>query len=80
MIVAVFLRNYEAYTNLNFVSLVRSVDNSLSVFIGPNGSGKSSILEALDCVFNGRYWNVSLGQKKQDSSICPIFLLPKKIF
>lgn len=80
MIVAVFLRNYKAYTNLNFVSLVRSVDNSLSVFIGPNGSGKSSILEALDCVFNGRYWNVSLGQKKQDSSICPIFLLPKKDF
>jgi len=78
MIVGVFLRNYKVYSNLNFVSLVESPDNNLSVFIGPNGSGKSSVLEALDCVFNGREWNVSLGQKKQDSSICPVFLIPRK--
>lgn len=78
MIVGVFLRNYKAYNNLNFIPLVKSQRNSLSIFIGPNGSGKSSVIEALDCLFNGREWNVSLGQKSQDSSICPVFLLPKK--
>lgn len=77
MIVGVFLRNYKAYSNLNFVPMVRSQKNNLSIFIGPNGSGKSSVLEALDSVFNGREWNVSLNQKKQDSSVCPVFLLPK---
>lgn len=75
MIIGVFLRNYKTYSNLNFISLTESPNNNLSVFIGPNGSGKSSILEALDCAFNQREWNVSLGQKKQDSSICPIFLI-----
>ncbi|PNB00733.1 MULTISPECIES: AAA family ATPase [unclassified Pseudomonas] len=77
MIVGVFLRNYKAYSNLNFVPMVRSQKNNLSVFIGPNGSGKSSVLEALDSVFNSREWNVSLNQKKQDSSVCPVFLIAK---
>ena len=77
MIVGVFLRNYKAYSNLNFVPMVKSQKNNLSVFIGPNGSGKSSVLEALDSVFNGREWNVSLNQKKQDSSVCPVFLISK---
>jgi predicted ATPase len=77
MIVGAFLRNYKAYSNLNFVPLVKSPKNNLSIFIGPNGSGKSSVLEALDSVFNGRDWNVSLNQKKQDSSVCPVFLIPK---
>lgn len=77
MIVGVFLRNYKVYSNLNFVPMVKSQKNNLSVFIGPNGSGKSSVLEALDSVFNGREWNVSLSQKKQDSSVCPVFLISK---
>lgn len=77
MIVGVFLRNYKAYSNLNFVPLVQSQKNNLSVFIGPNGSGKSSVLEALDSVFNSRDWNVSLNQKKLDSSVCPVFLIAK---
>lgn len=77
MIIATFLRNYKVYSNLNFIPLIKSTENNLSIFIGPNGSGKSSVLEALDSVFNLREWNVSLGQKKQDSSVCPIFLLRK---
>lgn len=77
MIVGVFLRNYKVYSNLNFVPIVKSRKNNLSVFIGPNGSGKSSVLEALDSVLNGREWNVSLNQKKQDSSVCPVFLISK---
>ncbi|WP_100635001.1 AAA family ATPase [Pseudomonas qingdaonensis] len=77
MIVGVFLRNYKAYNNLNFIPLIKSQKNSLSIFIGPNGSGKSSVIEALDCLFNNREWNVSLGQKGKDSSICPVFLIPK---
>ena len=28
-------------------------------------------------VFNAREWNISLNQKKQDSSVCPVFLIPK---
>lgn len=76
MIVGVFLRNYKVYSNLNFVPMVKSPKNNLSIFIGPNGSGKSSVLEALDSVFNGREWNISLSQKKQDSSVCPVFLIP----
>ena len=63
--------------NLNFIPLCNSVEEKLSIFIGDNGVGKSSILESLDTFFNGRNWNVTLGQKKDEAFIAPVFLLKK---
>ncbi|NME02445.1 ATP-binding protein [Aeromonas sp. DNRA1] len=77
MIVGLFVRHYKIYDNLNFISFVKDGPYNLNIFIGPNGAGKSSILEALDCAFNFREWNVTVGQKKQEANICPVFLIPK---
>lgn len=78
MIVGLFLRHYKAYENLNFISFMHDSPTNLNTFIGPNGAGKSSLLEALDCVFNDREWNVTVGQKKTEANICPVFLIEKE--
>lgn len=77
MIVGLFIRNYKTYDNLNFISFLNDEPSRLNIFIGPNGAGKSSILEALDCAFNSREWNVTVGQKKTEANVCPIFLIKK---
>lgn len=77
MIVGLFLRHYKIYENLHFISFMNDSPANLNVFIGRNGSGKSSVLEALDCVFNNREWNVTVGQKKEEANICPVFLIKK---
>lgn len=77
MIVGLFLRHYKIYENLHFISFMNDSPANLNIFIGQNGSGKSSVLEALDCVFNNREWNVTVGQKKEEANICPVFLIKK---
>lgn len=77
MIVGLFIRNYKTYDNLNFISFLNDEPSKLNIFIGPNGAGKSSILEALDCAFNSREWNVTVGQKKTEANVCPVFLIKK---
>ncbi len=55
----------------------------LSIFIGENGIGKSSILESLDCLLNEvdpKFWDTTLGQRKDRTYICPIFLIKKTDF
>lgn len=50
--------------------------------LGGNGIGKSSVLESLDCYFNGKTWNYHISTKKSglassNPSITPIFLIKK---
>lgn len=78
MIIGLVLRNFKIYKNINFIPL--SNGESFSGLIGANGIGKSSILEALDCFFNYRQWNLNINMTSnhEDSSyITPIFLIEK---
>lgn len=77
MLVGCFVRGYKIYSNVNFVPFISDKSQNISFFIGDNGSGKSSILEALDVCFNGREWNFNIGSKKNESFICPVFLIEK---
>ncbi len=73
------MRHYKNYGNVRFIPLMNDIDHMFSVYIGNNGVGKSAILEAIDLVLNNqRAWNVTLGQKKTEAFICPLFLIPKK--
>lgn len=79
MIVGVFLRNYKCYSNINFIPLGKPSEK-ISLFIGTNGIGKSSILESLNCILNSidsKTWETTLGQKKDRTYICPVFLIKK---
>lgn len=83
MIVGLFLRNYKCYSNINFIPFLKDVDENLNIFIGENGIGKSSILEGLDCILNEvepRTWETTIGQKKDRTFICPVFLIKKSLF
>lgn len=56
---------------------------NLNVFIGENGIGKSSILESLNCLMNEvelKLWDTTLGQRKDRTFICPVFLIKKSEF
>lgn len=77
MIAGVLLRNYKNYGNIKFIPICDSTEYMYSVYVGNNGVGKSAILEALDVVLNDRYWNVTIGMKKGDAYICPLFLIKK---
>lgn len=83
VIVGLFLRNYKCYGNINFIPFNYKMQEKLNVFIGENGIGKSSILEALNCLFNGvdtKAWGTTIGQKKDRTFICPVFLIEKNSF
>lgn len=78
MIIGVILRNFKTYKNINYIPL--SNGESFSGFIGANGIGKSSILEALDCFFNNRIWNVNVNRTSSGEESCyivPIFCIEK---
>lgn len=83
MIVGIFLRYFKVYSGNNYIPL-SSGDNFCGV-IGNNGIGKSSILEALDCVFNNKDWNLNIGFKKASSvtsepHIIPVYLIEREGF
>lgn len=78
MISGILLRHYKNYGNLKFIPICDSTEYMYSVYVGNNGVGKSAILEALDVVLNDRYWNVTIGMKKNEAYICPLFLIEKK--
>ena len=80
MIIGVILRNFKTYKNINYIPL--SNGESFSGFIGANGIGKSSILEALDCFFNNRIWNVNVNRTSSGEESCyivPIFCIEKDV-
>jgi predicted ATP-dependent endonuclease of OLD family len=78
MIIGVFLRNFKTYSGINYIPLTNG--NSFCGLVGNNGIGKSSVLEAFDCLFNGKPWNYNIVVKKRglqasDPYIVPIYLL-----
>lgn len=80
MLVGLLLRHYKNYGNLRFIPLLDTPDYKFSIIIGNNGVGKSAILEAINVVFNhSRIWNVTQEEKKTESYICLLFLVPKSM-
>lgn len=83
LIAGLFLRNYKCYSNINFIPFNYEMRENLNVFIGENGIGKSSILESLHCLMNEvelKHWDTTLGQRKDRTFICPVFLIKKSDF
>ncbi|PIB14080.1 hypothetical protein B853_16117 [Vibrio rotiferianus CAIM 577 = LMG 21460] len=83
LIAGLFLRNYKCYSNINFIPFNYEMRENLNVFIGENGIGKSSILESLNCLMNEvelKHWDTTLGQRKDRTFICPVFLIKKSDF
>lgn len=80
MIVGLFIRNFKTYQGIHFIPI--SSKHKFNGFLGDNGIGKSSILEALDCFFNNRKWNLNHSTKKSGVTnarpyIVPIFAVRK---
>jgi ABC-type cobalamin/Fe3+-siderophores transport system ATPase subunit len=83
MIIGLCIRNYKCYSNINFIPLAKAINEKLTVFIGDNGIGKSAILESLHCLLNNvepKQWEITYGQKKDRTFICPVFLIKKDEF
>lgn len=82
MIIGVFLRYIKTYQAINYIPLTD--DENFCGLVGNNGVGKSSILEAFDCFFNGRAWNLNIATKKSGSGviahIVPVFFIEKDLF
>lgn len=83
MIVGVILKYFKTYQGINYIPLTD--DDSFCGLVGENGVGKSSILEALDCFFNNKQWNLNSAAKRSGLSttkpqITPIFLLKRDFF
>lgn len=81
MIVGAFIRYIKTYQGMNYVPLTDS--DQFCGIVGNNGVGKSSILEALDCFFNDKTWNLNNNVKKHglskvDPLIVPVFMLKKE--
>jgi len=82
MIIGTFLRYVKTYSGIKYVPL--SNGHSYCGIVGNNGIGKSSVLEALDCLFNGKEPNFNISTRKSGfvtakPHIVPIFLLKKNI-
>jgi predicted ATP-dependent endonuclease of OLD family len=80
VIAGLFIRNFKTYQGINFIPLT-SNDRFCGI-VGPNGAGKSSILEALDCFFNDKVWNLNTvvkrsGTKTVNPYITPFFVIKK---
>tara|TARA_B100001093_G_C26833587_1_gene1017303 strand:- start:746 stop:2722 length:1977 start_codon:yes stop_codon:yes gene_type:complete len=82
MIIGVFLRHIKTYKGINYIPITD--EDKFCGLVGENGVGKSSILEALDCYFNGKSWNFNSsvkrsGLKSTGPYITPVFLISKDI-
>lgn len=80
MIIGSFLRYFKTYQGINFVPLTNQ--GNFCGLLGDNGIGKSSVLEALDCFFNGKQWNINIATKKSGLAktkpyIVPVFLIKR---
>ncbi|ELA8261467.1 AAA family ATPase [Vibrio alginolyticus] len=80
MIVGAFIRYIKTYQGMNYIPLTDS--DQFCGIVGNNGVGKSSILEALDCFFNDKTWNLNNNVKKHGLSrveplIVPVFMIKK---
>jgi len=70
MIIGVFLRNFKTYRGINFIPITS--ESNFCGLLGDNGIGKSSILEALDCFFNGKAWNYNIVTNVHRASRRPV--------
>lgn len=80
MIIGSFLRYFKTYQGINFVPITDQ--GNFCGLLGDNGIGKSSVLEALDCFFNGKQWNMNIATKKSGLAktkpyIVPVFLVER---
>ncbi|AMX01254.1 AAA family ATPase [Microbulbifer thermotolerans] len=80
MIIGTFLRYFKTYQGINFIPITDQ--GNYCGLLGDNGIGKSSVLEALDCFFNGKQWNINIATKKSGLTktkpyIVPVFLIEK---
>lgn len=83
MIIGIALRYIKTYSGINYIPITNG--ENFSGFVGNNGVGKSSILEAFDCYFNNKPWNLNVATKKSGLTvttpyIVPIFLVKKADF
>ncbi|TDX27574.1 putative ATP-dependent endonuclease of OLD family [Modicisalibacter xianhensis] len=80
MIVGAFFRYFKTYQGVNFVPITDQ--GNFCGLLGENGIGKSSVLEAFDCFFNNKQWNMNIATKKSGLAktkpyIVPVFLVEK---
>ncbi|HEY0922209.1 ATP-dependent nuclease [Rheinheimera pacifica] len=78
MIAGLFIRNIKCYKGINFVPVIESESEKVSILTGGNGVGKSTILESLNYILNSvevSDWEITIGEKKDRGMVCPIFLL-----
>lgn len=78
MLVGVFLRHFKIYKGARYIPFGLSDLENFNLFIGQNGAGKSSILESLDCFFNGGEFIVHFSEKKSEAFVAPSFLIKKE--
>lgn len=83
MLIGVFIRYFKTYKGINFIPITD--ESNFCGLLGNNGIGKSSVLEALDCFFNGRAWNFNVATKKSGVNstvphIVPVFLIERSKF
>lgn len=73
MIIGVILNNFKCFKGLHYIPLTNACGTNFCGLIGLNGVGKSTVLEALDCVFNGKDMIRTEGIKQEyNTYIIPI--------
>ncbi|MCO6162563.1 AAA family ATPase [Flavobacterium sp. NRK F7] len=80
MIIGVILKYIKTYQGINYIPITSK--DKFCGLVGNNGIGKSTVLEAFDCLFNDKTWNLNVTTKRSglivtNPSIVPIFLIHK---
>ncbi|MCV9929076.1 ATP-binding protein [Flavobacterium sp. LS1R49] len=80
MIIGIVLKYIKTYQGINYIPITSN--DKFCGLVGNNGIGKSTILEAIDCFFNDKSWNLNISTKKSgltvtNPSIIPIFFIKK---
>lgn len=74
MILGIILNNFKCYKGLHYIPLTNAERTNYCGLIGLNGVGKSAIMEALDCVFNGKTLIKTINNDNNNSYIIPIMV------
>jgi predicted ATPase len=80
MIIGVILKYIKTYQGINYIPITSK--DKFCGLVGNNGIGKSTVLEAFDCFFNDKTWNLNVTTKRSglnttNPSIIPVFLIHK---
>ena len=79
MIIGVILSNFKCYKGLHYIPLTNANGSNYCGLIGLNGVGKSAVLEALDCILNGKKIIKTI-DSDDNSYVIPIAAESKNIF